>query len=378
MCKSAIILSIFLAIVMINLSECAEKNVRVAISVVAPASTPKEAQLYIAGNHKSAGDWNPGLVKFERKSDSLWSISLELPKGFFFEFKITCGSWNDQAIYIDGEIPPNLQVKVESDTTLYIHPHAWRVSVLAKTIAGTVKYHRGLKGNGLNYDRDLIVWLPPSYETDPEKRYPVLYMHDGQNIIDPATSFIGYDWHVDEVTDSLIRTGKLKEIIVVGIYNTPDRSDEYDDSRLGNSYMKFIIQTVKPLIDSSYRTLPDRNNSSTMGSSMGGLISFLLVWNHPEIFSQAGCVSPAFREPIIRSVEKFTGTDKNIRIYMDNGGVGLETQLQPGCENMLKALQKIGFAPGRNLEWFNDKTAEHNERAWAKRVWRPLTFMYGK
>ncbi len=365
---------------MMTLISCGEKQAVITINVIAPSSTPDDAQLYISGNYPAAGDWNPGLIKLEKKDKSVWSINLQLPVGFEFEYKITRGSWNSQAIYIDGEIPPNNQTTVIADTTITLRPIDWGDIgfKFAKTIVGIVKYHRELAGEGLNYKRDLIVWLPPSYETDTLKRYPALYMHDGQNIIDPATSFIGYDWRVDEVADSLIRSGKMREIIVVGIYNTPDRDNEYDDTKLGRAYMKFIVERIKPMIDSTYRTMPERENTSVMGSSMGGLISFLVVWNYPEIFSQAGCVSSLFRESLTRSIESYSGPDKKIRIYMDNGGAGMETRLQPGCENMLGALQKIGFRMNENLRWFNDKEAEHNERAWAKRLWRPLRFMYGQ
>jgi predicted alpha/beta superfamily hydrolase len=367
-------------ILMMTLISCGEKQAVITINVIAPSSTPDDAQLYISGNYPVAGDWNPRLIKLEKKDKSVWSINLQLPVGFEFEYKITRGSWNSQAIYIDGEIPPNNKTTVIADTTITLQPMDWGDIgfKFAKTIIGTVKYHRELEGEGLNYKRDLIVWLPPSYETDTVKRYPVLYMHDGQNIIDPATSFIGYDWCVDEVADSLIRSGKMREIIVVGIYNSPDRDNEYDDTKLGRAYMKLIVEQIKPTIDSTYRTMPERENTSVMGSSMGGLISFLVVWNYPEIFSQAGCVSPLFRESLTRSIESYSGSDKKIRIYMDNGGVGLETRLQPGCENMLSALQKIGFRMNENLQWFNDKEAEHNERAWSKRVWQPLIFMYGQ
>ncbi|MBI5022260.1 MAG: histidine kinase [Ignavibacteriales bacterium] len=364
---------------MLNSSSCADADVSVTIIVKVPPATPAESKLYIAGNHKLAGDWNPAQIKMDKISDSTWSIILKLPKEFFFEFKITRGSWTTQAIYNEGIISSNNSLLVKSDTTLTLAPLSWQDInfKLSGGIKGTVEYHKQLIGEGLNYPRDLIVWLPPSYETDTLKYYPVLYMHDGQNVFDPATSFIGYDWHVDEVADSLIKAGKIQEMIVVGVYNTPDRSDEYSDTKLGRAYMKFIIEKVKPLIDTTYRTFPDRVNTSTMGSSMGGLISFLLVWNHSEIFSQAGCISPVFRDALTNAVEKYEGYDKQIRIYIDNGGIGLDKELQPGCDRMLVSLQTIGYSIGKNLEWYLDANAEHNEHAWAARVWRPLLFMYG-
>jgi predicted alpha/beta superfamily hydrolase len=238
-----------------------------------------------------------------------------------------------------------------------------------------------MEGEGIK-PRDVIVWLPPSYEKHRRKRYPVLYMHDGQNVFDPATSFLGVDWQVDEVADRLIRERKMQEIIIVAIYNTPDRRDDYSDTPKGRAYMRFIVEKLKPFIDQQYRTLPDRKHTAVMGSSMGGLISFLLVWNYPQVFSQAACLSPVFdhRDISVNAVplvETYVGPSKKIRIYMDNGVVGLDEQLQPGCDAMLRALQAHGFKLGRNLEWYRDPDAEHNERAWAKRVWRPLLFMYG-
>ncbi|MBA4312632.1 MAG: histidine kinase [Chlorobiaceae bacterium] len=375
-----LLLFAFIGCSMLNINSCISENVSVTIIVQTPPSTPADALIYISGNHKLVGDWNPGQIKLEKQSDNSWTIILKLHKELFFEFKITRGSWSTQAIYNEGEIPPNNSLFVKSDTTLTLEPLSWQDInfKLSGRIEGVVKYHKDLIGEGLNHPRDLIVWLPPSYETDMLKRYPVLYMHDGQNVFDPATSFIGYDWHVDEVADSLIRVEKIQEMIVVGVYNTPDRGDEYSDTKLGRAYMKFLVEKVKPLIDTTYRTLPDRANTSTMGSSMGGLISFLLVWNYSDIFSQAGCISPVFRDILTKALENYKGPDKQIRIYIDNGGVGLDKELQPGCDKMLISLKAIGYSIGKNLEWYLDESAEHNEHAWAARVWRPLLFMYEK
>ena len=248
-------------------------------------------------------------------------------------------------------------------------------------IVGAVAYHRGLRGEGLRYDRDLIVWLPPSYRKEPKRRYPVLYMHDGQNIIDPSTSFIGYDWHVDNVADSLIRASKMEEIIVVGMYNTPDRTAEYSDTDLGRNYAEFVVRRLKPLIDSTYRTLPGREHTAVMGSSMGGLISFLFVWWHPDVFSMAGCLSSAFMREhtqILSDVEKYSGSRKPIRIYLDCGGNGLDERLKPGMDEMASLLKKKGFVDGVDYQVYFDEHAGHDEHAWAARIWRPLLFMFGK
>lgn len=354
---------------------------RVTINVTPPAETPAGSVIFIVGNDSLLGSWDAGKVPMTKGAGSLWTISLEFRRGVSLEFKITRGSWESEAIYMEGEVPSNTTLTVDRDTIITLLPVTWR-DLGFKTddaggITGTVRHHAALEGKGLDYKRDLTVWLPPSYATDTTKRYAVLYMHDGQNIFNPATSFTRHDWRVDEVADSLIRAGSMEEIIVVAIDNTPDRGEEYDDTTKGDAYMQFVVDVVKPLIDSAYRTKPGRENTGTMGSSSGGLIAFLMAWKHPETFSKAACISPAFFEKVRGEVKSDTLPDRNIRIYIDNGSVGLEARLQPGCDRMMDILEKKGFVMHKNLEWFHDLNAEHNERAWAGRVWRPLLFMFG-
>ncbi len=355
----------------------------ITIRVIAPESTPKDAKIFIAGNDPVLGNWDPGKVVMTKENDSSWSISGDPPDSIFVEFKITLGSWQKQAVYEKGIIPGNTHFTVVNDTVITLRPVGWsnEAMMVHGSVVGTVKYHRGMTGDGLRYARDIIVWLPPSYEKEKSKRYPVLYMHDGQNIIDPATSFLGYDWRVDDVSDSLIKAGTMKEIIIVGIYNSPDRGEEYSDTDLGHAYARFVVQKLKPFIDSTYRTLPDQKNTAVMGSSMGGLISFLFVWWYPDVFYQAGCLSSVFmsdNDRILNEVKEYSGSKKDIRVYLDNGSVGLESRLKPGFDEMVELLKEKRYREGQDLESFYDDGAEHNEMAWAHRIWRPLEFMFGK
>ena len=371
-----VVTALLVAANMATAEEC-----RVTFKVV-PKALPEDSKIFIAGNHEKLGQWNAGAIPLEKQEDASWSAMFAFPAGTKLEFKITRGSWATEAVNADGSVPGNSTLNVQSNETVTVVVANWK-DVLHKVegqITGTVKYHRQMEGEGIK-PRDVIVWVPPSYEKATEKRYPVLYVHDGQNAFDPATSFLGADWQIDEVSDRLIREGELQEIIVVGIWNTDDRREEYSDTTKGRAYLRFIVEKLKPFIDREYRTRPEREHTGVMGSSMGGLISFLLVWNYPQAFSQAACLSPAFLFNDInapREVESYDGPAKNIRIYMDNGGVGLEGQLQPGCDAMLRALQEKGFKLDENLVWFRDPDAEHNERAWSKRVRRPLLFMFGK
>ena len=358
------------------------QHVQVSFKVVTPHTTPANAKVFIAGNDSLLGNWDPGKVELHRMNDSVCDGTFNFDRGAELEYKITRGGWNVQAVYQTGTIPGNNRLVVRGDTDVVVRPMMWSDAMARASgrITGTVRYIRELKGKGLRYARDIIVWLPPSYQKDPSRRYPVLYMHDGQNIIDPVTSFGGYDWRVDEVADSLIGAGKIQELIVVGIYNSPDRMKEYSDSDLGKVYADFVVNVVKPRIDSSYRTLPDRSNTAIMGSSLGGLVSFLFAWWHPEVFSKAGCLSSVFSYndgKILREVEEYSGPRKNIRFYMDCGGVAGEASLKPGMDKMVYLLRAQEYIEGKDFEVLYDASAEHNERAWASRIWRPLEFFFG-
>lgn len=242
-------------------------------------------------------------------------------------------------------------------------------------IIGKVEYHRKFYSKALNNRRDIIVWLPPSYKKEPEKRYPVIYMQDGQNILDPKTAYIGIDWKVDETATRLIKSGDLREIIVVGIYNTPERLEEYSDSAKGKSYMKFMVEQLKPFIDKYYRTMPGKEYNAVMGSSMGGLISFLLAWNYPDVFGKAACMSSSFYfngDNAIEMVKNYTGEKKKIKIYIDHGEDGL-----PRGQRMFCELSQKGYLIGTDMDYYYSPGADHSESEWAKRIQRPLLFFFG-
>lgn len=244
-----------------------------------------------------------------------------------------------------------------------------------KKVIGEVRYHRNFGSSFLGNERNIFVWLPPSYSTQSGKRYPVLYMHDGQNLIDPTTSFAGTDWRVDETVTRLIKEGKLKEIIVVGINNTADRLEEYSDSEKGENYIKFIIEELKPFIDSGYRTFADPRNNAVIGSSMGGLISLLMAWKHPEVFAMAGCMSSSFyydNDKIFETIRNYETPPRGVKLYIDHGEDGLVRG-----QKMFAFLTQMGFVIGTNLDYYYAPGAEHNEAAWAGRLERPLLFFFG-
>lgn len=370
------------AVLLFNILLCAQ-DTRITF-VVSTYKLDDSSSVYITGNDEKIGDWDPALIKLNKDKGNRWKIELSFPKGTKLEYKFTLGGWNTEALNDKGETPSNSLLTVINDSTVSVTINHWgsaapRSIPFHGQITGEVKYHRNFHGEGL-LPRYIIVWLPPSYENEKQKRYPVLYAHDGQNLFDPSTSSFGVDWQLDETADSLIKQGKINEMIIVGIYNTRERMKEYYTGDSGESYMKFIVKELKPFIDKTYRTLPDRENTASMGSSAGGLVSFMLVWKYNDVFSKAACLSPAFfirGLDYIAPVLDYKGKRKDIKIYIDCGGVGLDSLLLVGAEKMLSALKGKGYKQGKDYTWFFDKTGEHNEQNWARRLWRPLEFFYG-
>ncbi|HEX6746209.1 MAG TPA: alpha/beta hydrolase-fold protein [Longimicrobium sp.] len=249
------------------------------------------------------------------------------------------------------------------------------------TVVGTVKVLEGVESPQLGNTRDLLVYLPPSYARG-DRRYPVIYMHDGQNLFDRATSF-GEEWEVDQTLEDASAEGL--ETIVVGIPNTPARLDEYSPFRdpghnqggRGDAYLDFVVSTVKPIVDRDFRTRPERECTGIAGSSMGGLISLYAFFRHPDTFGFAGVMSPAFwfgGRKIFDYVRKRPFTPG--RIYLDIGtNEGREAL---GDARRMKALlEEKGYRTGHDLLFFVEMGGRHNERAWARRLHHSLRFLLG-
>lgn len=353
------------------------------VRLVVPPGTPDSSVICIAGNHPALGSWDPGKITLNPESDSVWVFTGSFEKTDTVEFKITRGNWNRQIMMVPGILPGNTTVLMNEDREITLRPVAWSDVWFSEHqgITGLSEKISGLAAAGLNFPKDIVVWLPPSYKTDIKKRYPVLYLHDGQNVFDPSTSFNGTEWRADETADSLIRAGKIEELILVAISNSADRTPEYSDTDLGNAYLDFVAGHLKPMIDKRYRTRPDPANTAVMGSSMGGLASFLFVWKRPDVFGKAACLSSAFLiddYKIVKEVESWEGEKKQIRVYLDDGTAGLEEKLRPGYDRMLTALISKGFQDSTDVLGFIDEGAEHNEAAWAKRLPVSLGFLFGR
>jgi predicted alpha/beta superfamily hydrolase len=231
----------------------------------------------------------------------------------------------------------------------------------------------------LHNTRSLRVFLPASYHENSAKRYPVLYMHDGQNLFDAKTAAYGVEWGIASTINRLVATGVMEEVIVVGVDNTPERIPEYTpccDVKYGggklDAYGTFVVDTVKPYIDKTYRTLPGKENTAIMGSSLGALASIGIAQRYPDLFSKVGAVSGSFWWNDKALITK-PAPRVQIRLYLDAG-----TRDDGLAETILMrdALVKQGYQLNRDLLFYQAEGGTHNEKSWAARVEKPLTWFF--
>lgn len=268
-------------------------------------------------------------------------------------------------------------------------------------VTGTLIHYENVSSEFID-PRNIDIWLPPSYDKAMELQYPVLYMHDGQNLFDPDLSFIGVDWGVDETMTRLIEEAKIREAIVVGIWNTPRRYYEYLPQRPidemveqgllnldaegmempeSDNYLKFIVNELKPFIDENYRTLPGKDDTFIMGSSMGGLISLYAVCEYPDIFGGAGCISthwPVGEGYVIDYLRTHIPAPGEHKFYFDFGTETLDSLYEPFQTKADAVLYEAGYTDSENWMTIKFEGHEHSERAWRERVHIPIEFLIGK
>ena len=250
--------------------------------------------------------------------------------------------------------------------------------------------------------RTVDIWLPPGYAEAGTDDFPVLYMHDGQNLFDPGTAYLGVDWGIDETLTRLIEAGAVPPTLVVGIWNTPQRRQEYMPQKpltspegqaiqaqfesdwvgdpQADGYLGFLAEEVKPFVDATYRTLPDRDHTAVMGSSMGGLISLYALVEYPDVFGKAGCVSthwPVGGELMIDWLAAALPKPGQHKLYFDFGTATLDEGYEPFQLRMDALLEAAGYRQGEDCLTQKFPGAEHSERAWRARVEIPLRFLLG-
>ncbi len=347
--------------------------------ITVPDSTD---HVYLVGGHKKLGNWNHSeAVKLDFINDTLFTTTVSLPKSRTIEFKFTRGNWDKEALDENMSVPQNHSIKVGEQDTVYYTIHSWKDwrSFPMEQVTGSLIIHENVYSPQLDNYRTILIWLPPSYTTNVDKRYPVLYLHDGQNVFTVGFSLSGQEWRLDETVTALIAEQKIEEIIMVAIYNGENRTAEYSPKHQGNEYADFLIHTIKPWIDQNYRTMPEREHTAVLGSSMGGIISFHLGWKYNQIFSMVGCLSPAFlvdRNEIVKRVKK-SKENPDFKFTIQNGTEELEARFQPSINKMIKYLKKKGYKENSDYLYRIYDGAYHSESAWAQQVRDTLLFFFG-
>lgn len=238
----------------------------------------------------------------------------------------------------------------------------------------------------LDADRDLVVYLPPGYEADPQKRFPILYLHDGQNLFDPTTSFMpGQDWRVGETADELILTGMLEPLIIVGIYNTgKKRIDEYTPTpvkKIGggqaDAYGRMLVEELKPFLDARFRTVDDPSKTGLGGSSLGGLVSMYLGMKYPHVFGKLAVMSPSvwWDHKAILDMVAETLPRPRLKIWLDIGSAEDPRAVRDAAK-LRDVLVERGWKLGHDLQYLEAEGATHTESAWAERVAPMLQFLF--
>ena len=356
--------------------------IRMLVVVQTAISLGAGEQVFLTGDAHELGRWQPDAVPLTRMDDNRWEVVLALRQATPIEFKVTRGTWETEEVDARGNVCPNHRLEPKDGARVEFEVAGWKDGRAIRTgpqITGDYEVLPQVSSAFLAHDRDVIVWLPPGYAARPSRRYPVLYMHDGRQVFDPTTSTWGKDWQVDELAQEMILSGELEPFIVVAVDCTDARRDEYDPSRKGDDYIRFLLQELKPLVDGRWRTDPER--SCIAGSSMGGLISFYAAWMHPDVFTGAACLSPAFVKryglECFRLVEAHRDNLPDLKLFLSCGGaLGLEAELLGGTLQMADLLKSVGF-PDERMTVRIESHAEHNEAAWARMTPHWLRFLFG-
>ena len=316
---------------------------RLSFTVVAPGLSP-DSSLCVAGSAKAWGPWQPCGLPLTYMGDDRWEGTAPLTSQSL-EYKFTLGAWAHEALDAEGQKRPNADLTVEGLVHVQDTVLAWSDANTARRVVGQITGQLESLGvreaEGL-LPREVWVWSPPQ-TNPPTPIQRVLVMHDGQNVVDPATSNFGVDWGVDEVLDSLVRAGAVPRTLLVTAACTAERSAEYGPGQRGARYVDWLMTELVPDVRGQYG-VPEDALTTVAGASMGGLISFIAAERHPDLVDAAICMSPAFGYAGFSYADSLKARrwgGHGVPLWIDNGTVGLEEQLQPGVDAMEKLAQTL-------------------------------------
>ncbi len=359
-----------------SLKAYCQNNITIVVNDI---STKKAEKIYITGTFNN---WNPGAETYRLKKNNTgnWEILLkDLPAGTL-NYKFTQGTWETEEVTAAGENIGNHTLEIEKDYSIKINIYGWKqnASQTKKHTASKNVYH--ITDNfyipQLARFRRVTIYLPENYYVS-KSRYPVLYMHDGQNLFDEFIAPFG-EWGIDEALDTLQKQ-TTKYAIIVGIDHGNDRriaEYNFEDNKKygvgeGKQYVDFIATTLKKFIDKKYRTKKDKTNTAIAGSSLGGLISTYAVIKYPNTFGTAGIFSPAFWiAPSIDSLTKKISHKTKNRFWFYAG----ENESSDMVKNMERIKNNIAKNTKNDVSFNVDGNGKHNEQTWRK--WFPAFYKW--
>jgi len=354
-----------------------------------PDNTPAGVPIHLAGAFNA---WNPGAAdaRFQRDGRTLAVRVRGLAAGQRVEFKLTRGSWATVERDDAGRDLPNRAVTFDpARPTVAVYVERWAdLGAPSTTRSGDVRVLRDLPIPQLGRARNVWVYLPPGHD-EGAARYPVMYLYDGQNVFDARASAFGREWRVDEALEAMHHEGRHPGVIAVAVENGPERPCEYnvfaadphpgcaDRNALGDRTNAFLVETLKPRVDREYRTLPGRDDTAVVGSSMGGAMAVRLGFSRPDLFSRVAALSPSYQNVLGAPVgmPDFVRAQRPtmpFRLHQDIGSVERIRELGPDvlARNMTAvhdAARAAGLADERNRAAMVPG-AIHEEAAWAARI----------
>jgi predicted alpha/beta superfamily hydrolase len=365
------------------------KPVPVSFVVSVPENTPKDHVLYVSGSVPALGNWDAAGVPLARGDDGKYTATVgDLLNGMEYRFKVTRGTWGTAEATPEGKESQDHVFTAAKDGKVEVAIPNWIDGGKAVpgrvTLTGNIIVHKNaLKSNILGNARTLVVFLPPQYEKNKEQRYPVLYFQDGQNLFDQATSYQGIEWQLDEAAQRLMTEGRIKPAIIVGVFNSEQRTPEFMPPYVtlkgpaaqpprGDKYAQMLVTEAKPFIDGKYRTLKDRGNTMIGGGSLGALISLYSAQQHNGVFGTVIALSPWLRveKPLIENIVGDGAWLKNTKLFVDMGTS--PGQNYPGgaehaiadAQHLVAAIEKAGVPQGEQLTYREVEGGTHNEAAW--------------
>ena len=402
--KSAIVLGVVLCFCLTTNATAADQTASIVFKVKVPPGTPTDAKLYLAGSDKALGgaEWKADGFHLTRGDDGVYTGTVDLPKDKQVEYKVTRGSWETVEKNGDGSEMNNRTLTPTKDSTVEIEVKRWADADGAgkpappaekkSTRSGDIRVHAKFDSRILGNERDILVYLPSAEGRDKGRRFPVLYLQDGQNVFDAATSFSGEEWRADETATRLILEKKIEPLIIVAIANTKHRMDEYTLDRDethhagggGRDYMRFVVEEVKPFIDKTYPTRPGRNSTAVGGSSLGAVISLEICSHYPDHFGNCLAMSPALGwadYALLKRMQRDHDWVKDCRFWIDVGTAEGSTPanynaMLGGLLLLESRLIKSGARKGLDYDLIVVKDGKHNEQAWADRLDKALMFLF--